>query len=348
MADVVWAHYPLAASFPSVRSWLTMQMNLQLADKTLDAYARSLEDYLAFCTRTSITPETVTREHLAAYVHDLATRPNPRGAQIFHLHSGAGLSNATMQLRLTAVRLYYDSLLEQGLRSTNPVGRGKYTPGKGFFGERDRALIPRFQKVPFVPTDDQWRAVLEAVREEPLRNRVMFLLAYEGALRREEVVTLELGDIDPAFRQITIRAEAAKTGKGRVVFYSAHTGLLLGGYLRERRVLSLARGPLFLSVSHRNRAEGLSPRMWSFIVERIAARANVPQFTSHTLRHLRLTQMARADMDIHHIALYAGHATTQTTLLYIHLSGRDLSRSVTRSLADVDRWIASVMGGPEP
>ena len=40
------------------------------------------------------------------------------------LDSGVGLSNATMQQRLTAIRLWYDYLVEEGLRETNPVGRG--------------------------------------------------------------------------------------------------------------------------------------------------------------------------------------------------------------------------------
>jgi integrase/recombinase XerD len=34
-----------------------------------------------------------------------------------------------MQLRLVAVRLFYDHLVEEGLRETNPVGRGRYYTG---------------------------------------------------------------------------------------------------------------------------------------------------------------------------------------------------------------------------
>ena len=45
------------------------------------------------------------------------------------LDSGAGLSNATLQQRLVPVRLFYDFLIEEGLRESNPVGRGAYTPG---------------------------------------------------------------------------------------------------------------------------------------------------------------------------------------------------------------------------
>jgi integrase/recombinase XerD len=35
--------------------------------------------------------------------------------------SGVGLASATLQQRLMAVRLFYDHLIEEGRRETNPV-----------------------------------------------------------------------------------------------------------------------------------------------------------------------------------------------------------------------------------
>jgi hypothetical protein len=86
------------------------------------------------------------------------------------------LLNATMQLRLTAVRLFYDYLIEEGLRSENPVGRGRYTPGKYFGITRERGLLPRYRRLPWVPTDEQWLAILQAARKEQARNRFMLAL----------------------------------------------------------------------------------------------------------------------------------------------------------------------------
>jgi integrase/recombinase XerD len=83
--------------------------------------------------------------------------------------------------------------------------------------------------------------------------------------------------------------------------------------------------------------------MWSKIVQQLAERAGVPQFTTHTPRHLRLTHMARAGMDLHKIAAYAGHQSTQTTMLYIHLSGQDLAASIAQGMAGIDAWLARVM-----
>jgi len=347
MATVRWESYPHAATATPVRSWLQLQMNLQLAPKTIDAYARSLEDYLLFCSRRGVPCETASREDVAAYVHDLAVRPHPHASRLHHLPSGTGLSNATMQLRLTAVRLFYDYLMERQIRADNPVGRGRYTPGKAFGGTRERGIIPHFRRLPWVPNDDQWQAILRTLGAETARNRAMVLLAYDGALRREELLLLETGDIDPAYRQLTIRAETTKNRNGRVVFYSEYTARELGAYLRHRRTLSTARGPVFLSESRRNSGQPLSPGMWNKVVQGIAVRADVVQLHTHTFRHVRLTHMARAGLDIHRIAVYAGHRSTETTLLYLHLSGRDLADSVTRGMAEIDRWLAATVGGPQ-
>jgi site-specific recombinase XerD len=344
MHDIRWEHYPLVANDELAHSWLQLQMLLQLAPSTIDAYGRCLNDYLAFCIKEQTTPSTLTREHIASYVHDLATRPHPKGSHILTLDSGRGLANATMKQRITVARLYQDFLMERQIRSDNPVTRGHYVPGKAFGGHRARALLPSYRKLPWIPNDEEWRTLLSHLKETSLRNRVMFLLAYDGALRREELVRLEIGDFDFAYCHIHIRAEAAKNGAERIVGYGKMvTSPLLQAYLAQRRVLTPKAGPLFLSESHRNPAQPLSLVMWSKIVQQIAERTGLPRLTTHTLRHLRLTHLARAHLDLHEIARYAGHRSLQTTLLYIHLSGVEWSEAVSRSLATFERWMSMAL-----
>jgi integrase/recombinase XerD len=339
-----WELYPLVAAQALPRAWLELQYHLQLAPNTVDAYGRCLNDFLAFCQRSGIVPEALTRDQVALYVQDLAHRPNPKGANVLSLESGCGLSNATMQQRITVLRLFCDSLIEQQLRQDNPVGRGHYVPGKAFGGVRDRGLLPHYHKLPWLPSDEEWQHLLRSLTEESLRNQVLLLLAYDGALRREELITLEIGDFDFAYRQIRIRAEHAKNGRERVVGYGKVSSRLLEAYLHHRRGLSSKRGPLFLSESHRNTASPLALVTWSKIVQQMAQRVALPPFTTHTPRHLRLTHMARARMDLHQIALYAGHASLQTTMLYINLSGVELTEAVTRSLAGFEHWIEVSLG----
>ncbi|WP_077923896.1 tyrosine-type recombinase/integrase [Spirosoma sp. 209] len=334
--------FPLLFSLPPAGRWLTIQFDLGLAPATIDAYGRALVDYLRFSQQHTFVVETATREHIAAYVHHLANQPAVRPTP----DRTAGLANATMQQRLVAVRLFYDFLVEEGLRTQdNPVRRGIYTPHKGFGGSRERGLIPHYQKLPWIPSDEEWSALLTVLKQEPIRNRLMFALSYDAALRREEICTLQTGDVDPTRRLITLRAEATKGRRSRVVPYSPATGQLYMAYLHQRQRLSRQRGPLFLSESRRNRSQPISIWTWAKAIRTIARRAGLPRFTSHTLRHLCLTDLARAGWDIHEIALFAGHRHTDTTLIYIHLSGRDLADRLAKSMNSVHAWRIALLEG---
>jgi integrase len=185
--------------------------------------------------------------------------------------------------------------------------------------------------------------VLEVARKEPIRNRMMLALSYDTALRREELCRLDTGDVDPAHRTIRIRAENTKTRRERVVPYSPPTDDLLAAYLRRRREISRDRGRLFISESRRNRGKPISIWAWSKVVERISESCGVLEFTTHTSRHLCLTDLARANWDVHEIAAFAGHRSIQTTLLYIHLSGRELASKLAKGMAEIHAWRTRVL-----
>ncbi|KPL87560.1 tyrosine-type recombinase/integrase [Herpetosiphon geysericola] len=342
MAGIFWERFPSMAASPQVRSWISIQINLGLSPNTVDAYGRALEDFLLFSQNENQDLLSFKREHISRYVSYLATCPNQR------TRSRVGLANATMQQRLTAVRLFYDYLIEEGIRPDNPVGRGRYTPGKSFGGQRDRGLIPKYEKLPWVPTEEQWQVIVGIVRQEGVRNRIMFALAYEAALRREELCSLETGDIDPAHRLLRIRAETTKNRRERIVPYSEATGMLYKAYLDHRRTISREQGLLFLSESPRNHGKPLTIWTWSKVVKDLANRSGIDQLTTHTTRHLRITDLARADWDIHDIAAFAGHRSIESTLRYIHLSGRDLAAKLERSMRDIHtRRLQHITGNME-
>jgi site-specific recombinase XerD len=322
--------------------WLQVWVDLGRAPRTIDAYARGLAEYLAMCEREGIDPLTAGRAEVARFVRELSERQGPRGANVVSIDSGAGLSNATLQQRLVPVRLFYDFLIEEGLRESNPVGRGRYTPRfRG--GGHQRGLVARMTKLPWVPSDSQWRDILTVAAKEPIRNRVMLALAYDAALRREELCSLRTADLDPAHRTVRVRAETTKNRLERVVPYSAPTGVLLSEYLAHRAWLSRARGALFLSESRRNYAEPLTLWTWSKVVRRIALEADVAQFSTHTTRHLCLTDLARMGWELHAIATFAGHRNTETTLAYIHLSGRDLAGKLSRGMQQIHGWRVAML-----
>ena len=329
--------WPALAAVPPALEWLTMRANLGLAHRTIDAYARGLSEYLAFSAEMAADPLSARREHIARFVRHLTERPSRQAGTSPGSPASAcpRLSNATIQQRLTAVRLFYDHLVEEGLRDTSPVGRGRYGFGVNTGGGR-QGLLPRQTRLPWIPDEADWRLILDTARQEPIRNRTMLALGYDAGLRREELCSLRTDDIDPGHRLLRIRAETTKSRRERVVPYSAVGGELLRAYLAHRAGISRARGPLFLSESRRNHADPLTPWTWSKVIRRIALAAGVPRFGTHTLRHLCLTDLARANWELHAIATFAGHRHPATTLQYIHLSGREIHDWRIAMLANVE------------
>ena len=110
--------------------------------------------------------------------------------------------------------------------------------------------------MPWIPTDEQWRALLEVAAGESLRNRLMLALAYDAALRREELCLLATDDLDPAHR--TLRGaggddeDAARAGRALLGGRRPAAGRLSGAPPVDHR----ARGALFVSESPRNRGGG--------------------------------------------------------------------------------------------
>ena len=319
-------HAQVLARHPSAQEWLELLGNLGRAPATLDAYGRALAHYLLHCEGSGLRPESATFEQVTLYIRELL--PGAKNA----------VANSTLQQRLTAIRLWYDHLVFQGLRKQNPVPRGQHgrllqVPGhEGFV----RGLVPRLTKLPQIPTDEQWRHFLSIAARSSIRDRLMLSLAYFGALRRSELIALRIEDLDVAHRLISIRAETTKGKRSRVVCYSPDIAPTLIAHLHALRGAGWIQGSLFRSESDRNRGSSLTRWTWSKLVEGWAREANLPHLSTHTFRHLRLTHLARAGWKLHELTTYAGHRDPKTTLVYLHLSGADLTAKMAHSVGSLD------------
>ncbi len=324
---------PLSNGDTLATAFLTSLEVRGLSHNTVLAYGRAVESLIELAGDLGSFRLNVATVH--HYLAHLSRTPSRHRAS-----RGECLARMTIKQRVVGLRAYADYLVDRDLLDRNPVTRGsvRRTP-EGEAIPLRRGIVPTPRRVPRLPTDEQWTRLLEALRSQPARDRLMFVLAYDGALRRNELVTLRLDDFDFAARQITIRPEHAKGGHQRVVVYSPATGTLLQSYLPQRRALFPSGPFLFLSTSPRNRGKPVGGYTWGLVAAALAREADVPGFSTHTLRHLRLTDLARAGLDLKEIAQFAGHRSTDSTMTYIHLSGRDLARAFDRaSRAFADRF----------
>lgn len=307
--------------------WLQLLSDLGRAQATLTAYRNALRHYFAFCSQNGIKPEKARFEDLAAYIS-----PQLPGMPF-------SAASATLQLRLSAIRLWYDFLMYLDLCTVNPLPRSG-TPGMLSSG---RGLVPRVVKLPRIPDDAQWQCFLYHAAASPLRDRLMLALTYYGALRRSEITSLSIDDFDFAHRLIRIRAETTKSRRERIVCYSPAVVPVLAAHLMQMKRTGIVRGALFRSESDRNQGGPLSFWTWSKTVRKWALESGMPDISTHTFRHLRLTHLARAGWKLHELATYAGHRDLTTTQIYIHLSGRELAARMAGAIETADIRMANLI-----
>src|SRR6266852_9463513 len=99
-------------------------------------------------------------------------------------------------------------------------------------------------------------------------------------------------------------------------------------FCRSPRVTQAARSPLALLMR---------------IMERVREKVGLPALTPHTLRHQRCTILKRAGVDLDDIALVAGHKSTKTTRLYIHLAPTDLSKRIRTKVEPFDAPVRALI-----
>jgi integrase/recombinase XerD len=356
--DVRWDFYPLVAAHPAARSFVERLALKGKRPKTVDAYARGIEDLLTYFQATD--PDRVLEADegdLDGYIASLKQRgPKKRGrggfveeeTKIRHL-SGHKLSDNTIAQRVVACRLFYDFLLHKGWRSDsmNPIHRGN----DGRDGQRPvRGPVRRQTRLPWVPSDSVWEQfVRHVLLHEDARTKAMILLAYDAALRREELMLLRVDDLDWARGLVLIRPETTKGGRMRYVPVGASVLGLVRDYIEgDRRALIAAyegedAGPIFLSESTRNPGRPLAVGAFDEIVERVREKVGLASLTPHTLRHQRCTTLKRAGVSVDDIALFAGHKSTESTRLYIHLVPSELSQRIREKAEPFDASIKALI-----
>lgn len=352
--EIRWDLYPRVSAVPPARAFVIRLYRFSRRPKTVDAYARNLDRFLAwFADAPSARWVEADEGDLLAYLDDLrhgrvpGTSAESKRAlpqNVIRL-SGSRIAEASVAQHVVALRQFYEYLIRARLRSDpiNPVVRG----GARQTGDTaQHGFVRRRGRLPWVAPAVVWdQIVLHVICEESSRNRAMILVAYDGALRREELVSLRLDDYDRHRSLLKIRAETSKSGRDRWVPLSPIGQRVLDYYLdHERRALVEAlvlddEGPLFISESTRNPGRPLMPGAFNDVVEALRTTLKLPQLHPHTFRHQRLTALKAAGVPLEDIALFAGHVSTETTRLYLHLAPVELGAKIRAATAGLDAHV---------
>jgi integrase/recombinase XerD len=317
---------------PSAREWLDSCLARGLTVDTVRVYADTMEDFLTFWERheAQTGPEAATRNDIVAYGYDLASRKPPQGKKARQRLDERGLAPATVERRLRSLHVYYRYLQERGERNDNPVETAFIIAARrGDLADHTARMVADEARYPWLPTDEEWARLLGvAARPTPrnaatmLRNQAMLRMAYDAALRREELINLRLVDVDTDARLVTVVANSTTGRVDRQVPISLATADLIVRYIATDRARAeqFFDDTLFLGFDAQNRGARLTPLRWSQILAALGKRADLPRLTTLTPRTLRLTHLARTGIAREDLIAFAGHENPRLVQIYYELA----------------------------
>ena len=154
---------------------------------------------------------------------------------------------------------------------------------------------------------------------EGIRDKAILTTFYLCGIRREELISLKISDVD--FHNMQIKV-LGKGNKERIIPVTYIYIQLIEEYLESRK--EIANGSLdFLFIT--SKAQKLNSRLVYTIVNRYLSKVSgVEKKSPHVLRHSFATHMLNKGADLNTIKELLGHSNLSATQIYTHASIENL------------------------
>ena len=280
-------------------------------------------------------PADVTSADVFAF---LGQQRTPRREKVVRIEDGeAGLSARTIARRLSSIAGLFEYLIVRGDAGVdrNPVPRGLAGRRAGQRGRGGVRLVRRPKTLPRVLSPVEVNALLGVLRTG--RDRAIVLGMLLGGLRRCEVLGLRLRDVNPGEQRLFVAS--GKGGRERVVSISGRFFEALGAYLQFERPPDAATDACFVVLKGPRRGLPLSAAGLDEVIDGARGRAGLARLTCHMLRHTCLTRLREQGMSLEALQAQAGHASIDSTRIYLHLANDWLAGEYLRAAEAIEAQI---------
>ncbi len=217
--------------------------------------------------------------------------------------------NNTLTPKYGAVKQYINFLIDKNLLKEEFYGIVLRTL-KAPKLTRDKTNIAKL-----VLSPDQLQRLFDIAKKTNYMHYAIFKLAEWSALRRCEVLGLNISDIKWNIQSIDLRPEITKGGKPKLQWTSKEALDILKEYIEKFRITPSenCKDALFIYDSRR-----LSrTKLWEMVLQ-YRELAKLPGLHFHQIRHTGITEYARYEKDIEKVKDFARHDDINTTQLYIN------------------------------
>jgi site-specific recombinase XerD len=221
------------------------------------------------------------------------------------------------------IRKYLHHLIEERNVSQAVISQS-YSALKFFFEKTlqkpwNASKIPRSKqrkKLPQVLSKHEVESIFSVTTN--LKHRAILMTIYAAGLRVGEATRLKVSDIDSG--RMAIRVNEGKGLKDRYTLMGERNLEVLRLYYKAYR-------PSEWLFPGRSSSEPVSISSVQRVFKRSLHKAGIKKKASvHTLRHCFATHLLESGTDLYYIQRLLGHGSARTTSVYLHITGKELSK----------------------
>jgi len=282
----------------------------ELSAETIRRYKSIIQQFLRFLEQGSIRPVDVDKHVLHNYIR---------------LRRAKGIDQKTLENELSGIASFYDFLVFEDYVGKNPV------PGvrKRYLRRYKKQTEGDVESPRKLISVEEMSMLINSVIDT--RDKAILTLLAKTGLRRGELISLNVTDINWTEQSITLQRKQFKKRSGRTVFFDDETSRVLKRWLSQRENLQPDTPALFVGEKgDRLKRNGI----YSVVVkyaERVGlhdSKSSNPEdhFTPHCFRHFFTTHLRRAGMDREFIKVLRGDRRRDAIDIYDRIDVEELRR----------------------
>ncbi|KAA1243829.1 tyrosine-type recombinase/integrase [Aquimarina sp. RZ0] len=229
----------------------------------------------------------------------------------------SGVSNATINRKISSLKTYYKFLLKTEEIDKNPLAKHK------------ALKVSKKLQIPFSANEveDVLRFLHGDSDFKSVRDRLIVELFYATGMRRIELVNLTLSDVDISNAQIKV---LGKRNKERYIPLISSVVETLGQYIELRAVVVGVTEIPFLLLTEKG------VKIYETLVYRIingyfSRASSKVKKSPHILRHSFATHLLNEGADLNAVKELLGHSSLAATQVYTHQSMAQLAKVYKQS-----------------
>ncbi|HLI95518.1 MAG TPA: tyrosine-type recombinase/integrase [Candidatus Baltobacteraceae bacterium] len=267
------------------------------SDLTVDAYARDLHEFGAWLQKLPLGESAMGRD----YPELRGVAQSDINRYIMYLIGPRRCKGTTVRRKLSSIKALYKYMKYVHLRDDNPAGDVEAPP-------IDRAP-PSHLPVPEVNMLLRTKPNADRPEWQRLRDNAIMELLYASGIRRAEVSSINLSNVNLRDRLVQVFGKGRKT---RLVVINRTTAAAIERYLAVRprtkdEALFVGRGGKRLTPKH----------VWRIFNEIYKLSGLQQRATPHTMRHSFATHLVENGVDLETLRSLLGHESLATTGMYL-------------------------------